>query len=459
MPRVNSKVMWLKDKWIALVGVKNERNRMLRNNILFSAVLKAIGLLTSLLIVPITVDYLDNEVYGVWMTISSILYWISTFDIGLGNGMRNYLTEALSRKDYALGRKYVTTTLVYLSVIALAIFLVILIPMLTMNYNKVLNTDHISNLALRDAFFIAVVFTLFNFVLKNIGYIFVALQKYALNDLLTVAGNVLALIAVFILTKVTTGNLIYVVLAFTAVPVLVYLIASVPVFRKYPELKPTRKSFDSEIGKVVVKKGLGFFFIQITSVLVIYGAANIFITQYCGPTQVTVYSIAYKYFNLLIIGFTVLISPMWNAYTDAYVKGDYGWISLTFKRSLRLWLLTLVAGVMMLALSNMFFALWLGGKVVVPFTVSLCTLVYVCCFNLNSCATALINGLNKIYVQIITSVVFTALYIILTFLVGSAHNIEGIVLCMAASYLLMAVIHLYQCRLLISRKANGIWNK
>ena len=73
------------------------RSKMLKSNILYSAILKVIGLITSLLAVTITLNYLNSELYGVWLTITSILYWFSFFDIGLGNGMRNYLTEAVSK--------------------------------------------------------------------------------------------------------------------------------------------------------------------------------------------------------------------------------------------------------------------------------------------------------------------------------------------------------------------------
>ena len=48
------------------------RNRMLLRNVLFSGILKVVGLLTSLFIVPVTINYLNNEVYGVWMTITSV---------------------------------------------------------------------------------------------------------------------------------------------------------------------------------------------------------------------------------------------------------------------------------------------------------------------------------------------------------------------------------------------------
>lgn len=432
---------------------------MLRNNILFSSILKIISLLTSLLIVPVTIGYLNNEVYGVWMTITSILYWIGTFDIGLGNGMRNYLAEAISKNDYHAGQRYITTTFVLLGGIAIFIFLLILVPMLTMDYNRMFNTDSIANTDLRDALFVAVVFTLLNFVLRNIGMIFVALQKYAINDLLNVTSNVISLIIIYLLTKTTTGNLLYMVLAYTSTSVIIYALAAIPVFKRYPNLSPKRHAFDTGIGKAIISKGLGFFFIQITSCLVIFGAANMFINQYCGPTQVTVYNVAYKFFNLLVIGYTIVLAPMWNAYTDAYIKCDWQWISTTFNRAIKIWGLSVLAGIIMLGICPIFYQLWVGNKVSVPFAISLSTLVYVCFFNLNNCATYLINGLNKINVQIITSIIFTALYIISTFLIGNKYGTEGIIFCMAVSYAAMSGIHIYQCRLIINQKAKGIWNK
>jgi hypothetical protein len=129
------------------------------------------------------------------------------------------------------------------------------------------------------------------------------------------------------------------------------------------------------------------------------------------------------------------------------------------KRTLAVWGLTLVAGFAMLALSGLFYRLWVGESVLVPFTVSCCVFVYASLFNLNSGVTALINGVNKIQVQIITSVVITVLYIVAVSFWGMRHGIEGIVICMAASYAIMSLIHLYQCRLIISRRARGIWNK
>ena len=438
---------------------KEQRDMMLKKNIIFSAVLKIISLCSSFLIVPVTLHYLNNEVYGIWMTITSILFWINTFDIGLGNGMRNYLTEALAKDNYKLGRAYISTTYALLGLIALIMILILIIPSSLLNFNDVFNTKAISNTELRNVMLVAVSFTLINFVLKSIGNIFIALQKYAISDLLGVSGGIIALLIIYVLTKITTGHLMYVVLAYTATFTAVYILAAYPVFKKYPKLKPSLKYFDKSISKQIVGKGLGFFAIQITSCLIIFGASNLFITQFCGPAEVTTYNIAYKFFYLLATAYTIVISPMWNAYTDAYVKGDMKWIDKTFRHALNFWGLSLLAGGLMLICSNMFYYLWVGKSVNVPFTVSLSVFAYISFFNLNNCVTYLINGLNKIRIQIITSIIMTIIYIAAVFSIGKNLGIEGIVGLMAISYAIMSAIHLYQCRLIIKGKAKGIWNK
>lgn len=438
---------------------ENSRNKMLRNNILLSGIIKAVGLFTSLLVVPATLDYLDKEQYGIWMTISSILIWFSFFDVGLGNGMRNYLAQSISAGDYRKGRIYLSTTLAMLTCIAIVLIVVSTVCTFSLDLNKVFNTLAVDSCQLTAALLIATVFTLIMFVVKNVGLVYVAMQRYAINDLLIVSGNVVALIIVYVITKTTETNLLYVVLTFTATPVVIFLLAAIPLFKKHPQLRPSLGCIDQTFARQILGKGLGFFFIQITSVLVIFGGANIFIAQALGQEAVTTYNIAYKFFNLLIIAYTIVIAPMWSAYTDASVKGDFVWIKSTLKRTLAVWCLTLVAGLVMLALSGLFYRLWVGQSVLVPFTVSCCVFAYASLFNLNSGVTALINGVNKIHVQIITSVVFTVLYVVAVSLWGMRHGIEGIVICMAVSYAAMSIIHLYQCRLIINQRAKGIWDK
>ena len=439
------------------------RNKMLKHNIVFSGVLKAINLCTSFLIVPVTLRFLDKEPYGIWMTISSMAFWIFTFDIGLGNGMRNYLSAALSREDYKAGKIYISSTFVMLSLIALLMALIALPIILAIDFNDLLSTNSIANKDLQIIILVALTLTLTNFIVKNIGFIYVAMQKYAINDLLTMGGNVLSLIIIYLITMTIDGgkkeNLLVVVTVFMSMPILVFLLGGIPLFIKFPAFRPSLKSIDFNFSKGIIQKGLGFFIIQITSCLIIFGGANIFISHFSGPGAVTTYNIAYKYFNFLVIGYTIIIAPMWNAYTDAYVKGDWSWIQKTFKKALSIWTGTVGLGIIMLLGCNLFYSVWVGKSVLIPLSVSAVTLAYISFFNLNSCVTYLLNGLNTIRIQIYTSVIATIIYLVSIGFGGKFMGIEGIVFSMTACYAAMSLIHLYQCKLIIQQKATGIWIK
>lgn len=437
----------------------SQRTRNVMLNSLASGMMKICSLACSLIIVPITIDYLNPENYGLWMAITSILYWIAFCDIGLGNGMRNYLAQAFSLGDKAKMQSYFSTAMVILTMIALALG-VVTIPMIYMlNLNEVFNTHSIDGRLLAHIVSVAVAFSLMQFVTKNIGVAYIAMQKYAISDFISFLGNVCSVLLVYILTQTTEGNLMYVVATFTGIPVLMYILAAIPLLREHPELSPSIRNIDWKVAQQIATKGLGFFAIQISSCLVIFGSANVFISHYCGPEQVTVYNVAYKVFNILIIAYTILIAPLWNAYTDAATKEDYAWIKKTFGRSLMMWVLTVIGGIVLLSISAWIYKLWIGEEVEVPFSVSLCVFAYVSVFNLNNCLTYLINGLNRIRIQIITSIAATVIYLIAVLLIRDNYGIEGISLAMVVSYLLMTTVHFYQCYLFVNNKAKGIWNK
>ena len=435
------------------------RDIILRNNTLLSGFMKVAGFAITFTLVPMTLGFLESEQYGIWMAMSSILTWITFFDVGLGNGMRNYLTQAISLGDYDMGRSYISTTFFFLTIIALISLIVSIAPLIYLDMNKVFNTSAMTSAELRNTLFLAILFTLLTFVVKNIGVIYMALQRYAINDFLNITGYFIILLIIWAMTKICNGSLNNVVLTFTAIPAIVFILASFPLFHRYPQLRPTVKSINMEFGKRIMNKGIGFFIIQITSCLIIFGASNLFIIQYTSPETVTVYNIAYKYFHLVSVAYIIVISPMWNAYTDAAVKGDYKWIKKTFHRSILFWGISIVACIAMLLTCPFFYKIWIGDQIQVPWIISFSVMLFIIFFNLNNGATYLLNGLNTIRVQIYASIGATLAYLLTIQLLGSEIGAEGIILCMAASYAIMSIIHLYQCHLLIQQKATGVWNK
>src|SRR5216683_2027875 len=92
-----------------------------------SYIAKALTILTSFVSVPLTVDYLGAERYGVWLTISSLLVWVALTDFGLaGNALVNVLSEAAGNDDRQSARHYAASAFWALVTIALVIGVVFL---------------------------------------------------------------------------------------------------------------------------------------------------------------------------------------------------------------------------------------------------------------------------------------------------------------------------------------------
>ena len=75
----------------------HERSIKAKKNIISSFVIQGISIGISLIMIPITLSYVNASQYGIWLTLSSIVTWFSFFDIGLTQGLRNKFAEARAK--------------------------------------------------------------------------------------------------------------------------------------------------------------------------------------------------------------------------------------------------------------------------------------------------------------------------------------------------------------------------
>ncbi len=132
---------------ISLIRLKNklffnngsERSFQVKKNIYISFLAKGGTIVLNLALVPLTIDYVNPVQYGVWLTLSSIIAWFGFFDIGLGNGLRNKLTEAITIGDHQLGRKYISTTYLVLTFISLSLLCIFFLINHFIDWANILN--------------------------------------------------------------------------------------------------------------------------------------------------------------------------------------------------------------------------------------------------------------------------------------------------------------------------------
>lgn len=408
----------------------DERSRKIKYNILISLLLKGVGILVSLLIIPLTLHYLSAYEYGVWLTISSIMIWITYFDIGLGNGLRNKLAEAIAKNNWEQGRIYISTSFFVLALVMAALIGLLLISSSYIDWNRILNTTNQPIPHLNELVTCVLILFCFSFVLKLVGVVLVALQLPAFNDLFLFLGSLLSLFSIYMLTLFTKGNLFYVAFAFSMAPLIVYLIAIPVIFGKYKLLKPGFKYVKLSYAKGLMGLGVKFFIIQIAC-LVIFSTSNFLISHFFSPAEVTPYNIAFRYFNVLIMLFTIMITPIWTAITDAYIKKEYAWIKLKMKTIMKLWGGCIGVVVLMVLLSEKIYYFWIGDAVAIDLNLSLGMAVYVLVSTWNQIFATFVNGINEIKLQLRLAIVEAILFVPVAYLFSRLFGLVGMVYAMA----------------------------
>lgn len=443
----------VKDKIIS----GNSRSVIVKKNIIFSLLIKGVSILVSFLLVPLTLGYVETELYGIWLTISSIISWLHFLDIGFTNGLKNRLGESIAMNNWERGRALVSTTYVmmFLIFIPLCIILVVLIPFI--NWAGFLNVNSIYNGAIKDAMYVLVVCFCFQMILSVLTAVIAAYQKVALSSSFMVIGNILSLGVVFILTKCFPPSLLALAFAISAMPVIVLLVASFYFYsNRFKQVAPSIRTFNKKYIKNLFQLGVRFFIIQI-QMLILYQSTNILISNISGPEDVTTYNLAYKYLGIAMMVYTILLQPLWPAFTDAYAKKDFVWMRYIYKKMSKVFLISVIIVIIMVFVSPIIYQIWIGNKANVPFIMTVAVAIYILINSWVSLQANMINGIGKMKLQTYVTLIGLVVHIPLSFFLANYINAVGVVLSMSCITLFYAIVFTIQINKLIRQKANGIW--
>ena len=269
---------------VVMNNIRNISKEKLTLNMLISTICKPISMVISYIYVPIVLNYLGAEKYGIWSTILTILSWISYFDIGIGNGLRNRLTESLSKKD-GQSRKLVSSAYAFITFIMIMVAIVLSMMASYVNWNKILGVNYIDE-KLSKIVIISILFVAINFILSICKNVLYALQRAANVSVMELMVQILNMGGVLIAMQLYEGNLFIIALVYGFSMVVVNLTTSIIIYGKNREVSPTLKDIDFKIGKGIANLGIQFFLIQICA-LILFTTDNLIISYLYGATDVT----------------------------------------------------------------------------------------------------------------------------------------------------------------------------
>lgn len=447
-------------KYLQNILGEDKRSQKISRNIFISFGSKGISILCSLLIVPLTIDYVNPTQYGVWLTISSIIAWVAYFDLGLSNGFRNRYAEAIAKGDIHLARQYVSTTYFAIGTVFFVLYIVLMAINCFIDWASVLNIDAPSSDELNTVFGIILTFFCVLMVANVFTTLVTANQDPGVAAVINALGQVLSLVSIFVLTKCSTGSLQNLALFISGIPALVTIASTIYAFSytKYRDLSPRIKDINLSLVRNIFGMGIKFFVICVSMVF-IFQMTNVILSRELGPDAVTEYNIAFKYFNILYSVIIIVITPYWSAFTDAYSQKDYVWMRSSVHKLEFVMLGAAAVALIMLVFSPLFFRIWVGDKVSVAFTTSVFMALFVFAQSFANTYMYIINGIGTIRIQLIIYVAIAVVsWPLLTFSCRK-FGVWGIILLPAITYALQAIFGKVQIQRILSGRIDGWWGK
>ncbi len=437
----------------------SNRSQLIKKNILFSFGIKGWAGVIQILLVPLTIKCLGNYANGIWMVISSMLIWIDSMDIGLGNGLRNILADKLAKGDMAGAKMCVSTTFFTLIGIILPVVCIATILCNAINIYQLLNVDPQLIPHLSAVVSVSVIIVGGTFIFKFIGNVYMALQLPAVNNALVTIGQTLTLISVFCMQQAHFNSLMWVAIAYTAGPLLSYLVAYPISFRgKYAFLRPGISAFKACMIKDLFSLGIKFFILQIAGII-LFASTNLIISKLFSPELVTPYQVTYRYYSFTVMIFTVIAVPFWSATTDAYATNDMQWIKKSMRKLHIILAGMLLAIVLQTLASPYIYKIWVGEGVRTNLMLSCLMGIYIFEIICSLCYSYILNGMGALNVQLVTTMSAAILYLPLAWFLGKVYGVDGVAIALIIVNMPGTVINCVQYKKIISGNASPMWRK
>ena len=402
---------------IEMLKRKIFENKILTGNILGVVILKGVSLVLSFIMTPMYLSYFANHsILGVWYTIQSILLWILTFDLGLGNGIRNRLAKAITIGDYEGARKTVSSGYIVLGITTFIIIIILTIILPFVNWNSVLNTNIASNI-LNMVLIVTLIGIVLQFFFKVVSSILMALRKNILANSLPIFTNFIILIYLIMVRGGSDEKkFIQLAIVYATATIVPLIIATIYVFEgKLKNIRPSFRYWDKKIAISVLKIGGGFFVVQL-GLLIVNSTNQVLINYLFAGEAVVNYTLYYNLYSMAPMIFTLFTQPIWSEITVKYAQKDIEWIKNIRKIMLLIALFISFGCLCVTGLLPLIFKIWLGDnqQIVVSYSVGLIFAIWGMVEVFVNASTCVANGMTKLKCQTIFTVIAAIIKIPIT---------------------------------------------
>lgn len=418
-----------------------KKSGILKSSVM-NVILKPVGMFISFVYTPMLLSYLGEEKYGIWVTILSIINWIAYFDLGIGNGLRNLLAIEIANSEYDEAKKSNSTAYMVLSIVSLIIFVVGVFVGSLLNWKSILGT----NLNVKPVILISFLFICVNFVLSLKNNAYYAIQKSEIVALNATLIQLINLIGVFLISRITTGNLMLMGCLFGISGIFINIVFSFSLWRKKTYLIPNTKSYDRSKLNEILPVGIMFFVLQMAA-LILFTSDSILISSLYSAKQVTPYNTVYKVYGIAYSIFGALLAPFWSKYTVAYNNKQFNWICKMVKKLVGIWIGCSVVVLASIPIYQKVSDIWLGTHLYYDKYLISFMAIYNILLIYSGIMSTVLNGIGELKGQMVIGIIQAIVNIPLSIFFAKVLNLKtagiclGTVVCLVFGCITMTYIY------------------
>ena len=431
--------------------------RAITANILLNILARGGNVLCIFLSLRWGLSYLGSAGYGLWLTLSSVLSWVSFLDLGLSNGLRNRLTAALTGGDERAAAGYLAAAYRLLAVTALSVFAVLCLGLLLLV--RLLPGHPLSSEGMPALLLAMGALQLLRFLLEPFMVLLTAMHDTGKAAMLATLGNLASLAAVFAVANGLPSGIAPLAWASTLPQVLVTAIATWRGYRTtYRHVRPDFSDRDRRRAGELLTLGGGFFLLQLAG-WVIFSTDNLIILQLFSAEEVVPYNAAWRYYSLPVIFFSLVLAPFGPAFTALSEQMDTHRSRGMLRKLLAAWLALAACAWLLHLLAPYAYRLWLAEPPEVPASLNNAMLLFVILTTWNSLFASFLNARSRLRLQVTVAAATAVANLPLSVLLSRTAGLgpTGVMLatclCLSAGSILAPI----QCGRLLSGKAKGIW--
>ena len=400
---------------------------------------RGVGTVVGLATVPLTIGYLGGERYGIWITISTFLAFLSFTDFGIANSLSNALGKAYGEGEHELAARYVSSAFFVFCCICAAILTAALLlpPFLTALFFPNLQTP-VARAEVEPALLFALVIFALNIPLLITNKVLAVHHEMAIANLWGIGGTVANLFAILAVIA-CKGGLPWLVIGSSGLGLLTNLACAVWVFGwRRRHLRPRLAGLDLSVVRDLL--AVGWKFLVIGAVWMVNSETdNLVIARYLGAAQVTPYAVTFAVFANATLLQTLAYPSLWPAYTEAFAQKDFVWMRRTFRRHMILsFICAFVVVTFLICFGAPIIRFWAGETAVPPFA----TIVWMGLWNLMLAtlyvASCLLNATGHLKGMTISGTITALLNIGLSIPLAQAYGISGVI---AGTVIAFALAH------------------